>query len=59
MGRIHIVSCEVSAHYIDTCLRMASCDLHLFAVHVYIYTETKKKLPLCLSADIHKYENRD
>ena len=23
------------------------------------YTEPKKKLPLCLSANIHKYENQD
>ena len=25
----------------------------------YTYTEPRQKLPLCLSADIHKYENQD
>ena len=34
-------------------------DRKSLSLSIYIYTEPRKKLTLCLSADIHKYENRD
>ena len=34
-------------------------DQYILLPYIKKYTEPEKKLPFCLSADIHKYENHD